>query len=606
MNKSFRPTLAGLLLFFSLAALPLKAQIPHLVFHAELSGDEAIPAVNTDGKGLVSFLFTPDRSKVSVSGMLVNIEGAITSATVRLGITGETGAEVFDLLPYIHGRHILGQVDVPPVLLQNLLLNSVYVDVRTTTHPNGAIRGQFTCEVDLDFKGLLTGAQVNPPTNSNAIAFGGFHFPLGSLDLVYAFTVRGLSSAITSVDLYEGLPGQSTVAPIHMPGMAAGLIQGLIAMDTIDPEFLRKAVEGKYYVLIKTVNFPQGEIQGQLLHIGYFASLAPINGVQQVPPPIPPTNGFGFSQTTPNGDLTELTTTIFVNNVAPTSVKIHIGDPGQTGPELVDMGISNTPGFYTKTYPITEAQLTDFAQGRMYVNVTTAAFPNGIIRGVMKNTLRKAYAFDLCGIQMVPPTNSDALGVAIASVDQANCYLNYKVIADGLASVPVDGYYAQGNVGANGIAFHALPNTAPIMPGSHEIMAALGPIIENSGTYVQIATMGYPNGEIRGQVRRGFACPEIVLDNDNLLDQISTVAVSPVPFADFLNVELESPSTFEGRLVVHDLMGVRSLVQPVQVVTGAQTFQVQTTHLPAGNYSISLEIPSENDAVLLKKVVKVK
>ncbi|MBL7809488.1 MAG: CHRD domain-containing protein, partial [Saprospiraceae bacterium] len=438
MNKTIHFLLA-FVLFCGLT--PLSAQIPHLVFHAELGGDEMIPAVNTQGKALVTFLFTPDRKNVDVSGMLVRLDGTVTSAKIRKGKTGQTGSVIFDLLPYINDRHIIGQVPVPDTLLHHLLTNSVYVEVATTAHPNGEIRGQFTCEVDLDFKSFLSGDQAVPPNASNALAYGGFHYPLGSRDLVYAFTYRGLSSAITSADLYEGLPGQTGNPPIHLPGTIGGLIQGLIALDTIDPEFLRKAVENRYYVVVKTVNYPQGEIIGQLIHVGFFGSLAPINGIQQIPPPIPPTPGFGFSSTTPSGDLDSMTTWVFINNLAPSSVKIHIGDPGQNGPEFLEFGASPIPGWYVKSYPVTEQQLTDFAQGRFYIQVKTAANPDGAIRGVMKNTLRKAYAFDLCGIQMVPPTTSDALGVAVASVDQANCYLNYKMIADGLASDPVDSYF---------------------------------------------------------------------------------------------------------------------------------------------------------------------
>jgi hypothetical protein len=222
----------------------------------------------------------------------------------------------------------------------------------------------------------------------------------------------------------------------------------------------------------------------------------------------------------------------------------------------------------------------------------------------MKNTLRKAYAFDLCGVQVVPPTNSNALGIAVASVDQANCYLNYKVIADGLAGLPVDAYFATAGFGANGTAFHSMPLAEPIIAGSHEIMSTLGPIIENGGTYVQISTPGNISGEIRGQVRRGFTCPEYV-NGVTALDDISKVIVSPVPFQNFLNVELESATGFEGRLVLRDILGVLAGTQSVQIVSGKQSLHLATANLHKGIYSLTLEIPGQNASVLLKKVVRV-
>ncbi|MDO8366441.1 MAG: CHRD domain-containing protein [Saprospiraceae bacterium] len=602
MNKTayfFLP----LLYFASLMAAPLKAQIPHLVFHVELGGSEVIPAVNTDAKGLITFIFTPDRKKVDVSGMIVKLDGTVTEATIRLGITGQTGAVLLDFLPLIDGRHIVGQMDAPPELLQNLLLNGVYAEIRTTVHPNGEMRGQFVCETDLDFGVHMTGSQANPPNNSPGRAFGAIHFPLGSRDIVYAFVVGGLSSAITKVELHEGPPGQIGTFVLNMPGFFGNIIQSIILLDTIDPNFLLKAREGKYYVVIKTVNFPNGELVGKVEFLGYFASLAPINGIQQLPPPSPPTPGFGFSHNKLNKTLDSLTTTLYIASIQPTAVKIHTGLPLEVGPVLVDMGIGSAPGFFTKKYKITETQLTDFAQGRLYINASTVAYPDGELRGVMKNTLRKAYAFDLCGVQMVPPTNSNALGIAVASVDQANCYLNYKVITDGLAGTPVDGYFAQGAFGTNGVAFHSMPNAEPIIAGSHEIMASLGPIIENGGTYVQISTPGNIGGEIRGQVRRAFTCPEVVAVTE--LDNIGKVIVSPVPFQDVLNVELESMSAFDGRLVLRDILGVLGISQSVQIVAGEQTLQMETGNLPKGFYTLYLESPSQNTAILLKKVVKV-
>ncbi len=594
-------------LFASLMAVPLQAQnpIPHLIFHVELSGSEAIPAVNTDAKGLITFIFTPDRSKVNVSGMLVKMDGAVKEAKIRLGITGQTGAVLLDFLPLINGRHVIGQLDATPELLRNLLINGVYADVRTTAHPNGEIRGQFVCETDLDFSCMLSGSDAEPPNNSTARAFGGIHFPLGAEDVAYAFVFHGLSSPVTSIGIYEGPAGQTGSFVTKLTGLFGNIFQGLIELDTLpDPDFLLKCREGKYYVVIKTVNYPEGEIRGQIGHVGYFGSLAPINEGQQIPPPFPPSAAFGFSRSILNGTLDSLTTTIYVADILPTSVKIRIGNPNEAGTELVDMGLSTAPGLYSRKYKITAAQLTDFAQGRLFVNVASPTYPNGQIRGMMKNTLRKGYAFDLCGVQVVPPTNSNALGIAVASVDQANCYLNYKVIADGLAGPPVDAYFATAGFGANGTAFHSMPLAEPIIAGSHEIMSTLGPIIENGGTYILMSTPGNLSGEIRGQVRRGFTCPEVTVAATEL-DNIDKVVVSPVPFKNFLNIELESVTGFEGRLVLRDILGVPAGTQPVQIVAGKQSLQLTTANLHKGIYSLTLEIPSQGASVLLKKVLRV-
>lgn len=598
MKKTFYTVL-----FVCLAALPLTAQIPHLIFHAELNGSELNPAVNTDGRGLVTLLYTTDRSKVTVTGMYVNLEGTITEATIRQGKTGENGPVLLDLMPILFGKRLEGQLDAPPALLQNLLPDGVYAEIRTTAHPNGEIRGQFVCETDLDYEVAFNGDQVVPASGANAVAFGAIHFPLGSRDVVYAFTVRGLSGPVTSIGIYEGQPGEDGPLVVSIPNpFGIGFIQGLILLDTVDePDFLRKAREGRYYILVKTANFPNGEIRGQIKHYGYFESLAPINGLQQVPPP-GPTPGFGFSRTQLSPTLDSLHTLVFINTIQPTSVKVHIGNPGEIGPELVQLDPMPVPGYFGKSYPITESQLTDFAQNRLYINVTTNNFPNGEIRGVMKNTLRKGYFFDLCGLQVVPPNNSHALGVAVASVDQANCYLNYKIIFDGLSGTPTDGYVADGDFGMNGLPMHAFVNTEPIIPGSHEIMTAFGPVIEDGGAYFQISTQEYPDGEIRGQVRRTLTCPDNV--GVQSPPMISAVQVSPVPFGDVLNVSFNSAEEFDGRVVLYDLLGAVAMVQTHKGLAGEQTLVLDTALLPAGNYTVVLEIPGRDAGILLKKVVK--
>lgn len=595
-------TFLTLLLLAGLSIVPLKAQIPHLVFHAELGGNEMLPPVNTQAKGLVTLLFSPDRKTVDVSGMIVHLDGALTSAKIRLGVTGQSGPVLLDLLPLISGRHILGQLPVPPQLLQSLLVNGVYAEVSTAAHPNGEMRGQFVCETDLDYGVTLSGDQAFPPNNSPAFGLGGIHFPLGSEDIVYAFTVRGLSGPITSAGIYDGPPSAAGNKIANVTGFFGSVIQGLVFLDTIDPDFLRKAREGKYYVAINTAAYPNGEIVGKIEHLGYFASLSPINGVQEVPPPSPPSTGFGFNHTRVNGTLDSLSTTIFINGIAPTSVKIRLAPPGQIGPEIVDMGISTMPGYYTKKYPITEQQLTEFVNGNFYINVTTTAHPDGELRGVMKNTLRKAYAFDLCYKQVVPPTNSGALGVAVASVDQANCYLNYKMIHDGITTPIIDAHFAQGDFGMVGLPFHAMNNTGPIIAGSHEIMSTLGPIIEAGGTYVSIGTTAYPNGEIRGQVRRSFTCPETLPVTE--IDYVQQFFISPMPFKDYLNIELASDKGFEGRVVLRDLMGVTAMSRDMKIESGAQTLHLDAVGLPAGMYTLTLEAADKSSRVLAKKVIK--
>jgi len=589
-----------LLLLSCFLAGSTSAQLPHLVFHAELVGSEQIPAVSTDARGLITLIFSPDRSKVTATGLLVGMEGAVNSITLHIGKTGEAGAAIVDLMPVLHGPRLYGEIAVPPALLQNLLPDRAYASVGTTAHPGGEIRGQFICETDLEYRTILQGSEVVPSSNSNAFGFGGLHFPTGSDDLVYAYVVDGLSSPITDATLYLGNPGQNGTPVYKFTSIFQNFIQGVAEMDELPVNFLREAREGKYYVLVKTVNFPDGELRGQVGFLGYFTSFAPASPGQVVPAASSP--GFGFSHNVLNQTLDSMTSTVYISTISPVAVEIRLGALGVNGTLLETLDPAGLPGLYRKTWPLDSDRMTALVEGRLYVNVPTAAKPDGEIRGQMKNSLRKAYAFDLCGDQVVPQVNSNGIGVAMASVDQANCYLNYKVIYDRMSGDLIDASVCQAAPGMNGNTLYSLPPIETLIPGSNGIDVAHGPIFEQEGMYLTLRTANHPGGEIRGQIRRGFSCPDV--SGVKNLGQIRDITVSPTPFTDHLNVQLTSDRSFRGRLILHDMLGAPAVVQTLDIIAGNQTLNFPAVGLLPGVYTLNLEIPGEGRSVLLKRVIR--
>lgn len=578
----------------------VSAQLPHLIFHAELAGSEQIPAVSTDARGLITLIYSPDRSKVAVTGLLVGMEGAVNSITLHIGKTGEAGAAIVDLMPVLNGPRLYGEVDVPPALLQNLLPDRAYASVGTTAHPGGEIRGQFICETDLDYRAILQGSDVVPSSNSNAFGFGGLHFPTGSDDLVYVFLVDGLSSPITSAALYLGKPGENGTQVYQFTSIFQNFIQGIAEIDDLPANFLRDAREGEYYMLVKTANFPDGEIRGQVGFLGYFTSFAPVNASQVVP--TASSAGFGLSHNILNQTLDSLTSTVYISTISPVAVEIRMGAPGANGSLLETLEPAGLPGLYRKTYPLDSDRMTALVEGRLYMNVPTAALPDGEIRGQLKNSLRKAYAFDLCGDQVVPQVNTNGIGVAMASVDQVNCYLNYKVLYDRMSGDLVDAFVCQANPGMNGAALYPLPPMKPLIPGSTAIEATHGAAIELGEMYMILRTADHPDGEIRGQIRRGYSCPDVSgVKNPG---QIRDIAVSPTPFTDRMTIQFTSDRSFQGRLILHDMLGAPAIVRTVDIIAGNQTLNFPAAGLLPGVYTLNLEIPGEGRSVLLKRVIR--
>lgn len=581
--------------------LTARAQTPQLLFHATLSGQESVPAVSTNGKGLITLLFNSDRSKAMVSGLLVNLEGGVTGAYLQFGKKGETGDTLLNLLPLILGRRVAGELDIPQGLLSKLLSGNIYANILTSAHPDGEIRAQMAGETDLEFGGMLTGTEVTPPSNSGGIAFGGIHFPTGSDEIVYAFLVRGLSGPITSAAIYEGQPGQIGALVTALPNVFGNMLSGLIELDELAPDFLEKCRNGEYYALIKTAAFPDGEVRGQLRFLGHLASFAPVNGLQQLPDPVS-TGGFGLSHTVPNAALDSFTTTVLVDGLMPASATLQIGAPGTIGALFQELESQPIAGLYRKTYPVDEARMTDFIEGRLYLNVTTQDYPAGEIRGQLKNCLRKGYAFDLCGSQVVPPNNSTALGMAMLSVDQVNCYINYIFIADGLAGAPGISQVNAGIAGENGPALYNFVTAEPLTQGEHSIMAAQGLMFEHDSLYLSIPSASFPDGEIRGQIRRELSCP--LVSGVESLGPVRAVEVYPNPFREELQVVFEARSAISGQLVLHDVYGKKVFAQHVECSAGGQQIQLHAGSLPLGVYRLTLNSSSDLRPYYLATIVK--
>lgn len=106
-----------------------------------------------------------------------------------------------------------------------------------------------------------------------------------------------------------------------------------------------------------------------------------LTGDQEVPAVKTIGVGTGFFAIANNKSITGGVNTV---GIAGTAAHIHEGAPGSAGPvaiPLVKQGDSYKIADGTK---LTDAQLAAFQAGKLYVNVHTAANPNGELRGQLK------------------------------------------------------------------------------------------------------------------------------------------------------------------------------------------------------------------------------
>ena len=167
-------------------------------------------------------------------------------------------------------------------------------------------------------------------------------------------------------------------------------------------------------------------------------------------------------------------------------------DPGVSAGVVFALPAGNVK---TGTWNYPEALENDLLNGRLYVNVHSATFPGGEIRGQIVS----GYA-QLEGAQEVPANGSTATGFGLVNINPATNTLSYYVSYGGLSAsetaAHIHGLAMPGT--ASGVLV-AIPASNPKV-GSWVYSEAQEQAILDGQTYFNVHTTAFPGGEIRGQI----------------------------------------------------------------------------------------------------------
>jgi len=157
------------ILAFAVAAIGCSSQsasMPKADFVAQLSGDDEVPPVSTSATGTASFWLSPDGTKIRFNLTVGGVKD-LTEAELYLGARGDNnhGVPIVWLYPDIGPAERLGGVSDGTVsqfsfgadklanqmagktisdLIAAIRANNVYVNVHSSQHPGGLIRGQLS------------------------------------------------------------------------------------------------------------------------------------------------------------------------------------------------------------------------------------------------------------------------------------------------------------------------------------------------------------------------------------------------------------------------------------------------------------------------------
>lgn len=191
---------------------------------------------------------------------------------------------------------------------------------------------------------------------------------------------------------------------------------------------------------------------------------------------------------------------ITVDGTAPTAAHLHAGEAGSAGAVVFALTVSGQTATLAPTV-LTEEQLATLDAGGFYLNVHSAAYPDGEIRGQIG---REVFVAHLTGSQETAGVDSAATGDGRLVLDPATGAVTGELVLTGLEATAAHVHNAAfGGDGpilvtleAHGEHGHfVIPTGTVLAPEDADKLRA-------GGLYLNAHSAEHPSGEVRGQLGR--------------------------------------------------------------------------------------------------------
>jgi Cu/Zn superoxide dismutase len=370
---------------------------------ANMTGAQENPAVTTTGSALGIFTLSQDQTKLKFRVTLAGLSSAITGAHFHTGAVGVNGPVTVNLLTYLTGNVIEGEIVPTAAFLTSLSQGQIYINVHTTNNPGGEIRGQLSVESrNVPFDTRLDGNQMVPTTaaTGKALAVGRLAPTLDSMTIFVSFA--GLSGPPTSIAVYAspaGVANGTAIGTVAITTPPATNVLGF-RFTGLTPPTVNAFLRGDINLVINTAANPNGEVRGQLLRLAREGYTIALNGAQERPTPNT-SAGYGVGIVSLDRDQSNAHFMSVWGGLssAPTAGHFHTGLSTQAGPVVFNLvpffdnatAATAAYGFWKDDnagQPFTLRRSLQFRRDSMYMNLHTAAFPGGEIRGQVRRGAR--------------------------------------------------------------------------------------------------------------------------------------------------------------------------------------------------------------------------
>jgi hypothetical protein len=471
---------------------------------AELSGDQAVPAIESRASGLAAVTLDQAGSLVTIHANTERLDDATLAhlhgeyAGANGGVEVGLNQDAADPSHWFAEEQILDAAQ-----LDALLGGATYVNVHSPAHPGGEIRGQVIPDGVLLALGPLAGNQRVPPVVTAAGGTFAVTADLNASTLVAHANTSGVDDA-TAAHVHIGFAGTNGGVAIGLAQDPMDVTRWSVVNAPLDVGRITALRDGRYYINVHTPANPDGEIRGQIALDPVEVLFTQMSGEQQVPAIASAATGIAASTIDrQTGDVTLHLNAIGADDA--TASHIHSGYAGQNGGVLIGLqqDAADAGHWSVSGTQLDAAGLADYLGGRLYVNLHTPANLPGEIRGQIAPREVQVVFSPMSGDQVVPPVVTAAGGLAATTADISARSLVAFINASGVDDAVSAGIHVAA-AGQNGPEMLPLAQT-PMQPGQWSGMAgrldaATFAAYRSGGTYAQVATPANPDGELRGQI----------------------------------------------------------------------------------------------------------
>jgi hypothetical protein len=264
-----------------LMAAPALAYAP---MKADLMGAQVVPPSGSPATGLSHWVVDVDANLITYYVERSGLQGTETAAEIRGFAPAGSESAVLHTLPA--GNPKVGEWTYSEADEASILGGLAYVEIRTTTHPEGEVRGQIFVHPTVNFANRVDPDQAC--LSSPGLGVGFYTVDTAANTLAYDVRFTGLSTPETQSHLhgYQAVECQ----PSFDFTFAIGPGNPKVGVWTYAEGDDAAIIGGEIYVNIHTVAIPNGELRSQIIPASPATAapaLAPAVGLRLVVAPNP-------------------------------------------------------------------------------------------------------------------------------------------------------------------------------------------------------------------------------------------------------------------------------------------------------------------------------